>query len=98
MRVTQDALSLPRLQVTVIHRNHDEAAITGRALCSLVMDWVRKQMEEEELLLDSMREKVRGYLVGHRQREGSSSLLGGHVRVFSININGEREIGGSLLF
>lgn len=59
MQVTQDALSLPRLQVTVIHRNQDEATITGRALCSLVLDWVRKQMEEEELQLDCMKEKVR---------------------------------------
>lgn len=59
MQVTQDALTLPRLQVTVIHRNHDEAAITGRALCTLVLDWVKKQMEEEELQLDSMKEKVR---------------------------------------
>lgn len=60
VQVTQDAMSLPRLQVTVIHRNQDEAAITGRALCSLVLDWIRKQMEEEELQLDSMKEKVRG--------------------------------------
>lgn len=59
MQVTQDAPALPRLQVTVIHRNHDEAAITGRALCTLVLDWIRKQMEEEELQLDSMKEKVR---------------------------------------
>lgn len=57
VQVTQDAMSLPRLQVTVIHRNQDEAAITGRALCSLVLDWIRKQMEEEELQLDSMKEK-----------------------------------------
>ncbi|XP_045127226.1 influenza virus NS1A-binding protein homolog isoform X2 [Portunus trituberculatus] len=57
VKVTQDALTLPRLQVTVVHRNQDEAAITGRALCSLVMDWVRKQMEEEEMMLDSMKEK-----------------------------------------
>ncbi|XP_050695288.1 influenza virus NS1A-binding protein homolog isoform X2 [Eriocheir sinensis] len=57
VQVTQDALTLPRLQVTVIHRTHDEAAITGRALCTLVLDWVRKQMEDEELQLDSMKEK-----------------------------------------
>ncbi|XP_053645312.1 influenza virus NS1A-binding protein homolog isoform X2 [Cherax quadricarinatus] len=57
VQVTRDALGIPKIQVSVIHRTHDEAAITGRALCNLVLEWVKKQMVEEDLHLDLMKEK-----------------------------------------
>lgn len=55
--VTRDALGVPKLQVSVIHMTHDEANITGRALCNLVLDWLKKQVIEEEFQLDLLKEK-----------------------------------------
>ncbi|KAK7079222.1 Kelch, partial [Halocaridina rubra] len=55
--VTRDAHGVPKLQVSVIHMTHDEASITGRALCSLVLDWLKKQVLEEEFQLDLLKEK-----------------------------------------
>lgn len=47
-----------RVQVSVIHRSQEEAGITGRALCSLVLEWMQRHMLDEELNLDIMKEKV----------------------------------------
>lgn len=58
VEVTRDALGVPKLQVTVIHKTQDEAAITGRALCNLVLEWLKKQLAEEEIQLDLLKEKV----------------------------------------
>lgn len=58
VEVTRDALGVPKLQVTVIHKTQDEAAITGRALCNLVLEWLRKQLAEEDIQLDLLKEKV----------------------------------------
>ncbi|XP_063590001.1 influenza virus NS1A-binding protein homolog B-like [Penaeus indicus] len=57
VEVTRDALGVPKLQVTVIHKTQDEAAITGRALCNLVLEWLKKQLAEEEIQLDLLKEK-----------------------------------------
>lgn len=57
VEVTRDAIGVPKLQVTVIHQTQDEAAITGRALCNLVLEWLKKQLAEEEIQLDLLKEK-----------------------------------------
>lgn len=55
--VTRDAHGVPKLQVSIIHMTHDEANITGRALCILVLDWLKKQVIEEDFQLDLLKEK-----------------------------------------
>ena len=57
--MTRDALGVPRLQLKIIHASKDEAAITSRALCSLAHEWVKRQIEEEEFPIDSLKDKVR---------------------------------------
>ncbi|XP_064119983.1 influenza virus NS1A-binding protein homolog B-like [Macrobrachium nipponense] len=55
--VTRDAMGVPKLQVSVIHITQDEANITGRALCNLVLEWLKKQVIEEDLQLELLKEK-----------------------------------------
>ena len=58
MRVTKDASGVMRLQLRIIHGTADEAAMTSHALCQLALEWVRRQMEEEDISLDTLNEKV----------------------------------------
>ncbi|KAK4316829.1 hypothetical protein Pmani_012046 [Petrolisthes manimaculis] len=46
-----------RVQVSVIHRTQEEAGITGRALCNLVLEWIQRQMMDQELNLDVIKDK-----------------------------------------
>ena len=58
MRVSKDATGVCRLQLRIIQCSVDEASVTSHALCLLALEWVRRQMEEEERSLDGLKEKV----------------------------------------
>ncbi|XP_076058163.1 influenza virus NS1A-binding protein-like [Oratosquilla oratoria] len=54
--VTRDTKGVVKLQLTVMV-SKDDAAVTGRALSLLALDWIKKQLTEEDLLLESLKEK-----------------------------------------
>jgi len=57
-RVTKDApSSIPRLQLRVVQNTADEASVTSHAICLLSLEWVRRQMEEEDVSLSALIEK-----------------------------------------
>ncbi|KAB7494902.1 Influenza virus NS1A-binding-like protein B [Armadillidium nasatum] len=58
LQVTRDTLGVPKILLNVIHGSKDEANMTSRALCNLSLEWVRKQMEEEELSMQMLQEKT----------------------------------------
>ncbi|KAF2343233.1 hypothetical protein FHG87_026011, partial [Trinorchestia longiramus] len=46
-----------RLQVRMMQCTADDASITSHALCTLVLEWIRRQMEEEDITLEALKEK-----------------------------------------
>ena len=56
--MTQDTPGVQKVLLKVIHASQDEASITVRALCSLALDWLRKEIEQEETTIDILTEKV----------------------------------------
>lgn len=56
-RVSKDTAGVCRLQLRVIQCSADDASITSHALCLLALEWVRRQIEVEDLTLDSLKEK-----------------------------------------
>lgn len=61
MRVSKDTSGgACRLQVRVMQTTADDASITSHALCTLVHEWIRRQMDEEDVTLDALQEKVTG--------------------------------------
>ena len=62
MNVTRDVLEVPRIQLKIIHTSKDEAAITSKALCILAHDWVKKQMDELDIQLNLLKDKVNYFL------------------------------------
>lgn len=57
-QLTQEAHDISKIMVNVIHGSKDEAAIMTRALCTLTFEWVKKQMDEEDVTLEELSEKV----------------------------------------
>lgn len=62
MRVTKDTPEVCRLQLRVIQGSADEASVTSHALCVLALEWARRQMEEEQVSIEALKEKVRTIL------------------------------------
>ena len=58
MRVSKETTGVCRLQLRVILCSADDPSITSHALSLLALEWVRRQIEEEQQTLDCLKEKV----------------------------------------
>ena len=62
-RITKESVpGVGWLQLRVIQCSADEASVTSHALCMLSLEWVKRQMEEEQLSLDALKEKVGNFV------------------------------------
>lgn len=75
-------LSLPCVRIEVLNQTREEMSlVVGESVCQLVLDWIKRQCEDNAINMDQLTEKV-GLMSARRIINVNVLILFAHIRIW----------------